>query len=225
MSRSNALIRRRRRFLVVAEPIARPIANATLGGVASGSGKKVHHSDDVRIRVPSRPSRTNASRSRIRQIKPTGGRGPWRDATSRWTGRHACSCVRESRACEHGDGCWVGTYASRRPPRGPSHDDLDCICDWTASRSNGSSPARDPTRQGYGAEPVAANHHIPMAHPSHLHWHLHWHLRCEPPSVEHRSAFRGALAPWYRLRLPCGRCPHCVDNRVDVGIAGKRRCR
>ena len=61
-----------------AEPKARLIANAVQDGVITGSDKKLHHNDVLWIRVPSRRRRSNASRSRIRFVKPTGERGPWR---------------------------------------------------------------------------------------------------------------------------------------------------
>jgi hypothetical protein len=61
-----------------AGPTARPIANAVLDGVVTGSDKKLHHNDRLWIRVPSRRRRSNASRSRILFVKPRDGRGPWR---------------------------------------------------------------------------------------------------------------------------------------------------
>lgn len=72
--------RRRTRLRTTAGPRARPRANATRGGVAvpGGSRMKVHHSTPARARRPSADSRANALRSRIRQIKPTGGAAPWR---------------------------------------------------------------------------------------------------------------------------------------------------
>lgn len=72
--------RRRTRLRTTAGPSARPRANATRGGVfvPGGSRMKVHHSTPARARRPSADSRANALRSRIRQIKPTGGAAPWR---------------------------------------------------------------------------------------------------------------------------------------------------
>jgi hypothetical protein len=107
---------RRRRLRVVAGPTARLIENATRGGVACASSNTVHHSVVARIRDPSRSRRANACRPRIRQIKPTGGRGPWRGGPSGSHGPTASSSGRESRACGHGGDCLAGTYASHRPP-------------------------------------------------------------------------------------------------------------
>ena len=109
--------RRRTRLRTTAGPTARPIANATRGGEADGSGRKVHQSTPARARRPSAASRRKTSRSRMRQIKPTGGGGPCRGGPSARPGRHGCSSGDGSRASWHGVGCWVGTCASRHPPR------------------------------------------------------------------------------------------------------------
>jgi len=71
---------RRTRLRTTAGPRARPSANATHGGVvvSEGSRMNVHHRTPARARRPSRAKRVNALRSRIRQIKPTGGAGPCR---------------------------------------------------------------------------------------------------------------------------------------------------
>jgi hypothetical protein len=61
-----------------AGPNARLIANAVHDGVITGSDKKLHHNDVLWTRVPSRRRRSNAWRPRIRFVKPTGERGPWR---------------------------------------------------------------------------------------------------------------------------------------------------
>ena len=53
----------------------------------------------------------------MRQIKPTDGAGPWRGGPSRCPGRRGYSSAGESRASWHDDGYWVGTCASRHPPR------------------------------------------------------------------------------------------------------------
>lgn len=110
---------RRTRLRTTAGPSARPSANATRGGVevSRGSRTNVHHRSPARARCPSACRRANARRSRMRQIKPTDGDGPWRDATSARRGRRGCSCGRESRASWHDGGCWVGRCASRSPPR------------------------------------------------------------------------------------------------------------
>ena len=79
----------------------------------------MHHRAEPRIRVPSRARRANSCRPRIRAIKPRAGRGPWRDGSSARCGRLGCSCGHGTRAFSPGGGCWVGMYASRRPPRRP----------------------------------------------------------------------------------------------------------
>ncbi len=112
---------RRRRFRVTAGPQARLMAKATLGGVADESGRNVHHRTPARARRPSRDKRVNALRSRIRQIKPTGGGGPWHGGSSARRARPGCSFADESRASWHDDDCSVGRCASRNPPyRGPA---------------------------------------------------------------------------------------------------------
>ncbi len=110
---------RRTRLRTTAGPSARPRANATRGGVElpGGSSTYVHHRTPARARRPSAVRRANARRSRMRQIKPTDGDGPWRGATSARRARPGCSSGDGSRASWHGDGCWVGRCASRSPPR------------------------------------------------------------------------------------------------------------
>jgi len=111
--------RLRIRLRTTAGPSARPRANATRGGVVmpGGSSMYVHHRTPARARWPSAAKRANARRSRMRQIKPTDGAGPWRDVTSARHGRRGCSSGGGSRASWPGDGCWVGRCASRSPPR------------------------------------------------------------------------------------------------------------
>ena len=109
--------RRRKRLRTTAAPTARLTANATLGGVASGSRRKVHHSTPARVRRPSRAKRANALRSRMRQIKRTGCAGPWRGVPSARPARRGCSSGDGSRASWRGDDCSVGRCASRNPPR------------------------------------------------------------------------------------------------------------
>jgi hypothetical protein len=58
----------------------------------------------------------NASRWRIRSIKPTDGLGPWRDVTSARHGQRGCSCAHGSHVCGLDGGCWADRYASRRSP-------------------------------------------------------------------------------------------------------------
>jgi hypothetical protein len=115
-SRSTARSRRRSRLRWTAGPMARPMAKATCGGTTSESGTNEHQSGSTRNRTPSRRRRMNASRSRIRSIKPTDGLGPWRDGTSARRGRRGCSCAHGNRACGLGGGCWADRYASRRSP-------------------------------------------------------------------------------------------------------------
>ena len=112
---------RRRRLRTTAGPMARPSAYATLGGIAAGSGMYVHHSTPARVRRPSWAKRVNALRSRMRQIKPTGYAGPWRDVPSARLARRGCSSGGGSRASWRGDDCSVGRCASRNPPRPRTH--------------------------------------------------------------------------------------------------------
>jgi hypothetical protein len=111
--------RRRTRLRTTAGPSARPKANATRGGVElpGGSRMNVHHRTPARARCPSAVRRVNARRSRMRQIKPTDGDGPWRVATSARRDPPGCSSGDGNRASWHGGGCWVGRCASRSPPR------------------------------------------------------------------------------------------------------------
>lgn len=115
-SRSIARSRRRSRLRWTADPVARPMAKATCGGTTSESGTNEHQSGSTRTRTPSRRRRMNASRSRIRSIKPTDGLGPWRDGTSARRGRPGCSYAHGNRVCALGGGCWADRYASRRSP-------------------------------------------------------------------------------------------------------------
>jgi hypothetical protein len=115
-SRRSTRSRRRSRLRWTAEPVARPIAKATWGGTTSESGTNEHQSGSIRTRTPSRRRRMNASRWRIRSIKPTDGRGPWRDGTSARRGRRGCSCARGTRVYGIGGGCWADRYASRVSP-------------------------------------------------------------------------------------------------------------
>ena len=110
---------RRTRLRTTAGPSARPRANATRGGVVMPGGSRtyVHHRTPARARCPSAAKRANARRSRMRQIKPTDGGGPWRGVTSARPGRRGCSSGGGSRASWPGGGCWVGRCASRSPPR------------------------------------------------------------------------------------------------------------
>jgi hypothetical protein len=72
---------RRNRLRTTAGPTARPMANATRGGDADGSGRNVHHSTPARVRRPSCDNRAKTPRSRMRQIKRTACAGPWPGAT------------------------------------------------------------------------------------------------------------------------------------------------
>jgi hypothetical protein len=137
--------RRRTRLRTTAGPSARPRANATRGGVElpGGSRMNVHHRTPARVRCPSAARRANARRSRMRQIKPTDGDGPWRGATSTRRGRPGCSSGDGNRASWHGVGCWVGRCASRSPPRaarGSVPVDKDV--------RNGATPTRRHARTG-----------------------------------------------------------------------------
>jgi hypothetical protein len=107
--------RRRRRLRTTDEPTARLIANATIGGCGDESGRKLHHSTPARARRPSCAKRAKTLRSRMRQIKPTDGGGPWRGATSGQRGHLGCSCGCGNHAYGHGVDCSVGRCASTQP--------------------------------------------------------------------------------------------------------------
>ena len=66
-------------------------------------------------------ARRTTLRSRMRQIKPTGCAGPWRDVPSARLARRGCSSGDGSRASWRGDDCSVGRCASRNPPRLRTH--------------------------------------------------------------------------------------------------------
>ena len=61
-------------------------------------------------------SRSNARRSWIRPIKPTGGVRPLSRRALMIAGRPACASGRGTRACGPGGGCSVGRCASRQAP-------------------------------------------------------------------------------------------------------------
>ena len=114
--RSTARSRRRTKLRWTADPMARPMAKATCGGITSESGTNEHQSGSIRTRTPSRLRRMKASRSRIGSIKPTDGFDPWHGGTSARRDRRGCSCAHENHACGLVDGCWADRYASRGSP-------------------------------------------------------------------------------------------------------------
>lgn len=196
--------RRRTRFLVTAGPRARPTANATRGGVLlpCGSSTYVHHRTPARTRRPSVDNRPKERRSRIRQIKPTDGGGPWRAGPSGRRGHQRCSCGCGNRASWHGDDCWVGRCASRSPPRaahGSAHGVDIHRSDGRPRRTHHDKP------QAYGRATVGGNRSADEAARG---------LRADPlakfASVTDSRRFT---------------CPHSVDNSVDYFGAGGRRCR
>ena len=184
------------------------MANATRGGEADGSWRNVHQSTPARARRPSRVNRVKTSRSRMRQIKPTACGGPCRGVPSTRRGRRGCSSVGESRACGHDDDCWVGRCASRHPPR------------WDTAKGG---PSRDRTsRSRCGIDPLM-RHEPPQ-------------VRARPTSRQHdavqEQSWTGASpwllacsSRWTAPRAAGFRCPHDVDNNVDIDGAGPRRCR
>jgi hypothetical protein len=196
--------RRRTRLRVTAGPRARPNANATRGGVSlpCGSSTNVHHRTPARIRLPSAVRRPKVRRSRIRQIKPTDGGGPWRAEPSARRGPHGCSCGCGSHASWHGDGCWVGRCASRSPPRaarGSTHGSTNIVLNGRSRRTHHDK------RQDYGRATRGGN-------------------RSSRGGV--RRARDDPLAKF--ASLPHSRrltCPHSVDNSVDFSAATGRRCR
>jgi hypothetical protein len=114
---NTARSRRRSRLRTTDEPMARPTANATRGGEADGSLRKLHQRTPARARRPSRDNRAKTSRSRMRQIKPTACGGPWHGGPSGRPDPPGCSSGGESRASWHDDDCSAGRCASRNPPR------------------------------------------------------------------------------------------------------------
>lgn len=191
--------RRRTRLRTTDEPMARPIAKATRGGDAEGSGRKVHQSTPARARRPSRVRRAKTSRSRMRQIKPRACGDPWHGATSARRDRRGCSCVRESRACGLDDGCSVGRCASRHPPRRDSAGAAKCWDKIVATRLR---------------QLPLTGHEPPQ-------------VRAAPPRRQHgpvRAAglervHGGPASVLVSLTHPstCGFvCPHRVDNDVDT---------
>lgn len=159
---SRARSRRRTWLRTTAGPTARPIANATRGGDADGSGRKVHHSTPARVRSPSRDRRAKTLRSRMRQIKPTACAGPWRGEPSTRRGRRGCSSGHGSRACGHGGDCSAGRCASRDPP-GDGHRSMRWGRRCASPRS---SRRAHPTgcRSGESARPEAAPRHSQVGH-------------------------------------------------------------
>ena len=117
-----AAARNRRRTVLrtTAGPRARPTEKATRGGVdvPGGANRTLHHNAPARARRPSVDRRPKTLRARMRQIKPTGGGGPWRGGPSGRPGRPGCSSGRGSRASWRGGGCWAEKCASRGSPRG-----------------------------------------------------------------------------------------------------------
>ena len=81
VSRRIARRRRRSRLRVTAGPRARPMRTPPTSSSSKGRDTTCTTERERRIRVPSCARRRKASRPRIRSIKPTGGRGPWRDGS------------------------------------------------------------------------------------------------------------------------------------------------
>lgn len=135
--------RRRRRLRVTALPTGRPIAKATCGVESSASSTWIHQSGPDRTRSPSRRSRSNASRVRIRSIKRRGEPGPWPGATSARRGRLECSYVHGNRASSPDDAGWAGRCASRQFLRRKGDGAADAARAKSCSRQTPSSRARD----------------------------------------------------------------------------------
>ncbi len=194
--------RRRTRLRTTAGPSARPRANATRGGVElpGGSRMYVHQRTPARARCPSAARRVKARRSRMCQIKPTDGDGPWRDATSARRDRPGCSSGGGNRASWHGGGCWVGRCASRSPPRaarGSVPVDKDV--------RNGATPQRRHARTGVKTT-VARG---PVATEG-----SGWPCRSSRSAPK---SLRSAIPSDFASVAASSRdgCPHDVDNDVD----------
>ncbi len=121
--------RRRSRLRVTAGPTARPIAYATWGDAARGSGTKVHHRTPARARDPVRDKRSNADRPRTRPIKRTDGGGPWPGEPSTRRVHHEWPCGRGSRASWHAASCWVERCASNADLLSRQHGAADRRCE------------------------------------------------------------------------------------------------
>ena len=115
-SATTARKRRRRRLRVTALPTARLMAKATRTRSSAGVVRCAHQKGSIRIRRPSRRSRSKSVRDRIGPITPRGVPGPCRGVTSGRRVRRACSSERESRASWIDGVHWVGRYASRDTP-------------------------------------------------------------------------------------------------------------
>ena len=122
---TTARSRRRTRFRTTAPPTRRPTAYATRGGPPSSTGAQVTVRTPRRRRRPAASARNDA-RSRMRQIRPTGGCGPSTDAARSRLVRRASACGAGSRASSSASGCSAGTSSSRmassnaRAEEGPS---------------------------------------------------------------------------------------------------------
>src|SRR5204862_85332 len=112
-ARVAARSRRRTRFRTTAPPTGRPTAYATRGGSVTGPTTAQLTITSPRRRRRPRASARNIDRSRIGQIRPTGGRGSWpADAGARRDRLSSASADGSRASCSAGD-CSVGTSSSR----------------------------------------------------------------------------------------------------------------
>ena len=173
----------------------------------------VHHSTPARVRLPSRAKRVNALRSRMRQIKPTGCAGPWRDVPSARLARRGCSSGGGSRASWRGDDCSVGRCASRNPPRPRTRGEQRFR--WQVENMERNAATSRLTRPTDKARAVYGR------------------IATERPAVRARRRLRrvklGVKAPSPSLLASPSSadliCPHDVDNCVDNDCCDEWRCR
>ena len=170
--------------------------NATRVAVESGCGHQVHHRDDRRIRARHGPV-----------VERRDDRGS--DGSSRESGaalgaavlQHGaaasgCSSVRGTRASWHGDGCWAGMYASRRPPRSARRTRAGPITIWCNATADRGAPIVDLTRLRVPL-PTAADQP--------------WAIRPQPPAT---ADTRRRPPPSTRRRPGSG---------IDASTVGERR--
>ena len=176
----------------------------------------VHHRTPARVRRPSSARRVNALRSRMRQIKPTGYAGPWRDVPSARLARRGCSSGGGSRASWRGDDCSVGRCASRNPPRLRTMVSSTSMATESMERNAATSRLTRPTAQARATHGRIATV-TPVWRARTL---LAWSARGQKAPVQARLLSLLACLPPADLN-----CPHDVDNYVENESSQEGRCR
>ena len=112
---------------------------------ARSGGPRRRHGRRVGHREPLRRSRAAPQSLRggqhdchvpgpARRLRPTGGRGPWRDGSRGWRGRHGCACAAGSRGSSRAGGCSAGRCACSRQAlrfRTPPRDGIAGVVWWS----------------------------------------------------------------------------------------------